>query len=149
MTSYREIAVLQKDAARARTIAQSLSELDDMAWTDWELDFLYNMAARRHELTTRQGEKLVELRDDAVWYTAVDGFSLKALVDRCYILRDELGEQDAAFVERLKAEAATRLRRKDAGRLLRCARALGEIDPHHGRSLDRTVDAAPDTIDEA
>jgi hypothetical protein len=142
MASYREIAALQKDAARARAVAQGLCKLDDMAWTDWELDFLHSMASRQHNLTTRQGEKLIELRDDAVWYTAVDGFSLKALIDRCHLLRDELAEHDAAFIERLKAEGATRLRRKDARRLLSCARGVGEIEPHHGRGLDRLAEAS-------
>ena len=137
MTSYREIVAIQKDAAQARAMAQGLCKLADMEWTDWELDFLTSMAARQHELTTRQGEKLIELRDDAVWYTTLDGLSLKALIDRCYLLRDELADPDAAFIERLKVENATRLRRKDAGRLLRCARDLGEIEPHHGRSLER------------
>jgi hypothetical protein len=137
MTSYREIVALQKDAGRARALAQGLCKLSDMEWTDWELDFLTSMAARQQELTTRQGEKLIELCDDAVWYTAVDGFSLKTLIERCYLLRDELAEHDAAFIARLKAENATRLRRKDARRLLACARSVGEIEPHQGRSLER------------
>jgi hypothetical protein len=136
MPDYREIAALQKDPARARTVAQALSGLDDMAWTDWELDFLDSIAIRRQDLTTRQGEKLVELRDEATWYTTVEGFSLAALIARCHLLRDEVSEHDAAFIERLKAEGATRLRRKDARRLLRCARQLGEIEPHQGGSLD-------------
>jgi hypothetical protein len=147
MASYREIVSLQKDVARARVVAQALSRLDDIEWTDWELDFLASMAARQQELTTRQGEKLVELSDDAVWYTAVDGFSLKGLIDRCHLLRDELADPDAAFIERLKAAGATRLRRKDAHRLLRCARNVGEIDPHHGRSLDRLTDAIIEAAD--
>lgn len=143
MADYREIVKLQKDPARARSVAQFLSTLDDMEWTDWELDFLHNIGARREDLTTRQGEKLIELREEAVWYTAVDGLSLKALIDRCHLCGDELTEHDAAFVERLKATRATRLRRNDARRLLRCARAVGEIEPHHGHSLDRpTLDDA-------
>jgi hypothetical protein len=146
--SYREIAAIQKDAARARALAQGLARLDDMAWTDWELDFLHSMAARQQELTTRQGEKLIELCDDAVWYTAVDGFSLKALVDRCHLLRDELADRDAQFIERLKAQGAARLRRKDARRLLACARTVGEIEPHHGRSLDRLPDVSLEADEE-
>jgi hypothetical protein len=141
MASFREIATLQKDAARARALAQGLCKLDDMAWTDWELDFLNSIAARRDALTTRQGEKLIELCDDAVWYTAVEGFSLKALIDHCYLLRDELADHDAAFIARLKAGSAARLRRKDARRLLHCARSIGEIEPHHGRSLERLSEA--------
>jgi hypothetical protein len=132
MADYREIHDIQKDPARARAIAQSLSTMSDVAWTDWELDFLDGIATRRQDLTTRQGEKLIELRDEATWFTAVDGFSLQALVDRCHLLRDELGEHDAGFIDRLKSSGATRFRRKDARRLLRCARTLGEIDPHQG-----------------
>jgi hypothetical protein len=142
MASYTEIVAVQKDAARARALAQSLCQLDDVGWTDWELDFLHSMASRQHDLTTRQGEKLIELYDDATWHTAVEGFSLKALIDRCALLRDELSDQDAGFIERLKAQGATRLRRKDARRVLRCARSLGEIEPHQGHSLERLPEAA-------
>src|SRR5688572_18224761 len=98
MADYREIIDIQKDPARARSIAHSLSTLDDVEWTDWEQDFLASIGARREDLTTRQGEKLIELRDEAIWYTAVDGFSLKALVGRCHLLRDELAEHDAQFI---------------------------------------------------
>jgi hypothetical protein len=42
-------------------------------WNDWEIDFLQHMA--RHKgpdpITTRQSEKLVELRDDAEYYSSV------------------------------------------------------------------------------
>jgi hypothetical protein len=141
MADYREIVEIQKDPARARSIAQFLSTLDDMEWTDWELDFLASIGSRREELSTRQGEKLIDLRDESAWYTAVDGFSLKTLIDRCHLYRDELADHDAAFIERLRASGATRLRRKDARRLLRCARTLGEIEPHHGHSLDRAETA--------
>ena len=136
MADYRDIVSLQKNPARARAVAQGLSMVDDMAWTDWELDFLASVGARHEDLTTRQGEKLIELRDEATWYTAVEGFSLATLIARCHLLRNELGVPDAAFVERLQASGATRLRRKDARRLLRCARGLGEIEPHQGGSLD-------------
>jgi hypothetical protein len=132
MADYREINALQKDPARARAMAQGLFTLGDMEWTDWELDFLAGIGARQGDLTTRQGEKLVELRDEATWYTAVDGFSLGALIERCHLLRDELPEPDAAFIARLRASGATRLRRKDARRLLRCARTVGEIEPYQG-----------------
>jgi hypothetical protein len=137
MADYREINEFQRNPAVARWLAQFLSTLDDMEWTDWELDFLAGIGSRRQDLTTRQGEKLIELRDESVWYTAVDGFSLKALIDRCHLCRYELAGPDAAFIERLKVAGATRLRRKDARRVLRCARALGEIEPHQGHSLDR------------
>ena len=147
MPDYREILAIQKDPARARSTAQILCNLDDIEWTDWELDFLSSIGARQQDLTTRQGEKLIELRDEAIWYTTVEGFSLKALIERCQLARDELAGHDADFIERLRTAKATRLRRKDARRLLRCARTVGEIEPHHARSLDRGVlDDAPEAI---
>src|SRR5262245_45887196 len=103
MADYREISEIQKDPARARAMAQFLSTLDDMEWTDWELDFLASIGSRREDLTTRQGEKLIELRDESAWYTAPDGFSLKTLIDRCHLCRDELADHDAAFIAWLKA----------------------------------------------
>jgi hypothetical protein len=136
MADYREILALQKDPARTRTLAQALVHMDDMEWTDWELDFLDSIGGRRQDLTTRQGEKLAELCDEAAWYTTVEGFSLPALVERCHLCRDELGLADAAFIARLKAANATRLRRKDARRVLQCARRIGEIEAYQGRSLD-------------
>ena len=135
MPDYREIQAIQKDPARARALAQFLCTLDDIAWTDWEIDFLESISGCRDELSTRQGEKLVELRDETVRYASVDGFSLKVLIDRCHLCRDEFSEEDAAFIARLREAGATKLRRKDARRLIRCARAVGEIEPHQGGVL--------------
>jgi hypothetical protein len=136
MADYREILALQKDPACARTLAQALVHMNDMEWTDWELDFLESIGGRRQDLTTRQGEKLAELCDEAAWYTTAEGFSLRALIERCHLCRDELGLSDAAFIARLKAANATRLRRKDARRVLQCARRIGDIEAYQGRSLD-------------
>ena len=69
---------------------------------------------------TRQGEKLVELREASVWYEKVEGFVLKVLVDKCYLSRFDLNESDAQFFERVK------FCRRDASRILHCARQLGD-----------------------
>lgn len=133
MTDYREINDLAKDVSRARSIAKYLLKLGDVDWTDWEVDFLDTMRARKEPLSTRQAEKLVELRDDAVLYRKVDGFVLKTLVGQCFLYRDDLNsDHDREFVERLKDSGQEALRKRDAVRLLRCARAVGEIEQHHG-----------------
>src|SRR5215510_12149966 len=56
MTDYREINALQRDPERVRRLAQFLVALKEIEWTDWELDFLQDMAARvsDEDLTTRQ-----------------------------------------------------------------------------------------------
>lgn len=35
-------------------------------WTDWEADFLDSISGQDKELSTRQAEKLVELRNNAI-----------------------------------------------------------------------------------
>jgi hypothetical protein len=133
MTDYRELNEIAKDPDRARSIAQYLLKLTDIDWTDWELDFLHAMEIREDALSTRQVEKLVELRDDAVLYTKVDGFLLNTLINKCFLYRDEFHSyHDVEFIERLKDSAQVVLRKRDAARLLRCARAIGEIEQHHG-----------------
>ena len=132
MTDYREIHAIANDPARVRGIATYLLTLVDADWTEWEVDFLHDMVPRKEPLSTRQGEKLVELRDNAVLYDKVDGFALKTLAEKCWLYRDELSESNCAFIERLKDAGLTSLRKPDAERLLRCARVLGEIGPHQG-----------------
>ena len=69
MTSYREIVAVQKDAGRARALAQGLCRLADMEWTDWELDFLTSMASRQQELTRKPIQlRLVETLPSFVCY---------------------------------------------------------------------------------
>lgn len=137
MTDYRKIDALAKDVARANRLAAFLLRVADMSWTDWELDFLAAMESQRDVLSTRQAEKLVELEDAALWFSSVEGFSVRLLVQNCFLQRADLAEEDdIAFVERLKAEGTTRLRRRALHRLLRCARALGVIEPYMGRTLN-------------
>ncbi len=131
MMDYRKVDALSKDVERARRLARFLLNIADMTWTDWELDFLAALAERGEPLTTRQGEKLVELEASAVWYDKVPGetFSVRLLVCNCHLARADLAnEDDAAFVERLQADGVAKLRRRALGRLMRCARELGVIE---------------------
>ena len=78
MQDYKEIDRIRKDLVAVRSLAKRLLELQRADWNDWEIDFLQHMA--RHKgpdpITTRQGEKLLELRDDAEYYSSVRGFSV-------------------------------------------------------------------------
>jgi len=142
VTDYRELNALQKDPQRARDLAMFLFKLKDIEWTDWELDFLDNMSAWTEDLTTRQGEKLVELRDASMWYETVDGFSLRILAEKCYCARLDLSEHDAEFFVRVKASGARKFRRREAARILRCARQVGEIESYQGYTLNPPIPEA-------
>lgn len=130
MVNYREINSLAKAPDRARTLATFLLTLPDIDWTDWEADFLDAMKARAEELSTRQAEKLVELRDDSVRYTSASGFSFKVLIETCWLNRFDLDDEaDIEFIEKLRASGHASLRKREALRLRRCAIEQGELEP--------------------
>lgn len=140
MPNYREINSLAKAPDRVRTLATFLLTLPDIDWTDWEADFLDSMKARIEELSTRQAEKLVELRDDSVRYTSASGFSFKSLIEICWLNRLDLGdEDDVEFIEKLKATSPTSLRKREALHLRRCAIEIGELEPHQMWSFTSPV----------
>jgi hypothetical protein len=131
MQDYREIDRIRKDFVAVRSLAKRLLELPHADWSDWEIDFLQHMA--RHKgpdpITTRQGEKLIELRDDAKYYSSVHGFSVQSLIKNCWVGRDDLSrEEDKKFIEALKA--TTCVKRRQLRKLLACARELGEIEQY-------------------
>jgi hypothetical protein len=131
MQDYREIDRIRKDFVAVRSLAKRLLDLPHADWNEWEIDFLQHMA--RHKgpdpITTRQGEKLVELRDDAEYYSSVHGFSVQSLIKNCWVARDDLSrEEDKRFIEDLKA--ITCVKRRQLRKLLACARELGEIEEY-------------------
>jgi hypothetical protein len=146
MTDYREINALQRAPKRAQGLARFLLKLHDIEWTEWELDFLESMSRREadEDLSTRQAEKLVELHEASVWYNTAEGFSVRSLVRASSEMRHLLAEHDADWVKHHADIGTTSLRRRDVGRLMRCARTTGEIEPYQGWSVDtpRIEDAA-------
>ena len=130
MASHIEMQRLAQNPAAVVTLAEFLRGLPDVGWTEWEVDFLDAMVRRDRdrELSTRQREKLIELRDDAINYTKFDGLSVASLVRDCWIARLDLTDDDEAFVADLKGRGVTSLKRRPVMRLLRCARELGLVD---------------------
>ncbi len=130
MANYRDINALAKEPKRVRSTASFLLTLTDAEWSDWELDFLEGMSKHDDELSTRQAEKLVELRDDAVRYTSASGFRFATIITACWRNRFDLeSDDDIAFIELLKDNGEVALRRRDAMRLRQSAEELGEIEP--------------------
>jgi hypothetical protein len=128
MTSWKEIERIKCDPAGARTLAKSL--LASAQLTGWEEPFLESMQAHQGRLSTRQAEKLVEIRDQNLWVSTIGrDFSVRLLLNAAWETRHDLNdEDDIAFIESLKARGASSARYREACRLLRCARELGVID---------------------
>ncbi len=128
MASWREIDRLRKDPTGFRTLAKALLAFEDL--TEWEVGFLESIVRLIgvEEFSTRQGEKLLQIRDDAQDVVAFDGFSIETLIRRCYDARLDLSEDDEAWITATRERHAKTIKRKNAGKLMRMARQLGLIE---------------------
>ena len=90
MASWREIDRIRKDAAAVRSIAERLLAFHSGDFTEWELIFLESMARRESpdDLSTRQVEKLLEIRDGAEFIS--DFFPFNVLLQAKTIPREDL-----------------------------------------------------------
>ena len=128
MGSYKELLALGRDPVRVRAVARRLL-VSAEDWTEWERDFLEGLVAEygSDALTTRQRQKLVELREGAEYVPTIEGFDVASLIDKCWLGRLDLDyEDDIAFIE--QERGSTSIKRRHVQRLLRCCRKLGVID---------------------
>lgn len=129
MARWAEIEKLRKNAGAFRALAAALLRLgDDLS--DWEEAFLENVARRSDvaEFSTRQAEKLLEIRDNSAVIDKWRGFSIRALLSGCHEARCDLGEDDERWIVTLRGANAASIKRRQLGRLLRISRSLHLID---------------------
>ncbi len=132
MTNWKEIERIRKDARGFRSLAVRLRSLDGL--TLWETDFLEDVAALKSaaEFSTRQGEKLLQIRDDNELVKTVHGFSVRTLLAKCHDARSDLSEHDEAWITAARARDPEKMRRRDVGRLLGCAKDLDLVEGYVG-----------------
>jgi len=130
VASWREIDRVRKDTNGARELAKRLLKIYPGELTDWEKDFLESITnyTELFEFTTRQSEKLLEIRDDAEPVNQYRGFCIAILLKQCFAARLDLSEADAQRIVELCERSAASIKRKHIGRLIRCARELNIID---------------------
>jgi len=130
MASWREIERVRKDVRGARAIAARLLKHFLNALTAWETEFLESLLRREGlaELTTRQGEKLLEIRDGVEPIDEFRGFSIALLIKNVHEARADLEEADEEWIVRTRQRGDSWIRRKDVGRLMACARALHLVE---------------------
>jgi hypothetical protein len=135
MASWIEIERVRKDPKAFKLLAKHLLGDTGYAHTrsDSATDFLENISHyRSDELTTRQSEFLLELRDEARTYSRIgDGLSVEILIGKCFLARLDLSsDHDVVRIEALKASGRTFITGKEIGWFKRICKELGEIEPH-------------------
>lgn len=134
MASWREIDRIRKDPTAMRALAAYLLRRPNAELTEWEIKFLKSISEEKmsKEFTTRQAEKLLQIRDylEEVSEIGYQRLSVEILIRDC-----KLGYLDLFALDEDKAEwiktfpvGTSKIRRKYIGRLLKCARMLHNID---------------------
>ena len=129
MASWREIDRIRKARAEFRAVAKRLLNLG-AELTEWESNFLESICndTETKEFTTRQSEKLLQIRDDYETITTFHGFSVEALLDKCWLGRFDLSESQEQKLRKMRERSHVSVRRKDAGFLMHRARELHVIE---------------------
>jgi hypothetical protein len=135
MGSWIEIERVRKDPKAFKLLAGHLLADANYARvrSDTATDFLENISRyRSDEITTRQGEFLLELRDEAkVYFKIGDGLSVGILIEKCFLSRLDLAsDNDIERIEALKASGRTFVTGKEIGWFKRICKELGEIESY-------------------
>jgi hypothetical protein len=135
MASWIEIDRVRKDPKVFKPLAKHLLVDADYVKTrsEFATDFLEDISnCGSDELTTRQGEILLELRDEAkVYFRIGDGLSVGILIEKCFLARSDLSsDNDIERIEALKASGRTSVTGKEIGWFKRICKELGEIEPY-------------------
>ncbi len=130
MTSWREISAYSADPEACRKLARRVFDVYGEALSAWETTFLESIArnARTERFTTRQAEKLLQIRDDLMPVDVLNGFNLSTLLQRCFEARMDLTDDDESWLIELHEKASKFFRTRDARRLLGWAKRLGLIE---------------------
>ena len=131
MASWIEIDRVRKDPNTFRPMAARLLADPIFERSEFADGFLENIANwRRDELSTRQGEILLELRDQAEIHHRYKGLSIPTLIEKCYLDRFDLDEGDRRRIETLKESRRGYVTGGQMGWFKRICKQLGEMEAY-------------------
>jgi len=131
MASWIEIDRVRKDPNTFRPMAARLLADPIFERSEFADGFLENIANwRRDELSTRQGEILLELRDQAEIHHRYKGLSIPTLIEKCYLDRFDLDEGDRRRIETLKESRRGYVTGGQVGWFKRICKQLGEMEAY-------------------
>jgi hypothetical protein len=131
MASWTELERVRKDPATFRGLAKRLIDDPHCEDSDFADGFLENIANwKRDEITLRQAEVLVELRDGAEIHTQYKGLSIPLLIEKCFANRDELDARDRKRLETLVEKGRKFVTGSEFGWFKRICKQLREMEEY-------------------
>ena len=129
MASWIEIDRVRKDPAAFKPLAKRLLKDPSFERSEFADDFLENIINwKRDELTTRQGEILLELRDEAEIHYEFKGLSIPILIDKCFANRFDLDDGDRQRIQRLRESGKRYVTGGQMGWFKRICKQLDEME---------------------
>jgi hypothetical protein len=129
MASWIEIDRVRKDPVAFKSLAKRLladRQYERSEFADGFLEDISNY--KRNELTNRQSEVLLAMRDEAEIHFTIKGLSVATLIDQCHLSRVDLEESDQGRIEKLKAQGRRFVRGNEMGWFKRICKDLGEME---------------------
>ena len=126
----REIEACRKDPDKWRPLIRQLLKYDREALTDEFLDFAERVLPLEwlQEISYRQTEWLLGVRDKVRIVSTYRQFSLKALLKACYESRFEFDEHNEEWIEAMFHSGLSEFRLYEAKRIYALAHHIGEVD---------------------
>jgi hypothetical protein len=122
------VAEKAKDTRFFRELAAQLQQLSDNDWTDWEWEWLGEMARKPDTYAPSEKErlKLAQIHSYAEAFSGYDGLSVVAMVRMCHRYHLDFPEEDSDFVVDLHRRQARTVRKRQLRRLVKLCAESGE-----------------------
>jgi hypothetical protein len=131
MASWQELERVRKSPTTFKPLAGRLMKDPDCGSSEFVDGFLENIANwKRDEISLRQCEILLELRDGAEIHTHYRGLSVPILIRRCHERRYELTASDRRRIEQLVESGRRVVTGAQMGWFKRICKELGEIEQY-------------------
>jgi hypothetical protein len=131
MASWIELERVRKDPVAFRSLANRLKNDPYCEDSEFADGFLENIANwKRDEITLRQAEVLLELRDSAEIHTHCKGLSVRLLMEKCHANRYELDEGNRKRLETLCEKGRNFVTGAQMGWFKRICKQLGEMEDY-------------------
>ena len=131
MASWTELERVRKDPVSFRGLARRLMDDPHCEDSDFADGFLKNIANwKRDEITLRQAEVLLDLRDNAEIHTHYKDLSVRLLMEKCYASRYDLNEGDRKRLEALYEKSRRFVTGAQMGWFKRICKELGEMEDY-------------------